>query len=294
MRLSKESLYLVLDSLVDTLSDIRAKLFYKIIIETSCKTSEISGIKLKDISQNKIKFAKRSVSISNTLSELIREYISEQNLSPKDYLFLTRQSEKISPKRIRQIIHNSSKEKTGYKIDPKDLREYSIKNKLKIKDVQEVKKEAGLKRLDKRKYLSNEQIKKLTENISDKRTSLIFQLLLNNLKSSQIVDLKVEDILSLNLPKKLIEELENQAFSNKVSFGEYLFKTRQGTHLSKVMIFKIIKNIGKQIGIEVNPQVLNNTAIANAVFSKDSGSKLNDLGIKTSSFHLHGGFIKNE
>jgi 5S rRNA maturation endonuclease (ribonuclease M5) len=71
----------------------------------------------------------------------------------------------MSPKRIRQIIHATSQNLVGFKIDPKDLRKYSIQNKLKIKDVKDVKNESGLKRLDKRKYLSKEQLLELAKEL---------------------------------------------------------------------------------------------------------------------------------
>jgi len=294
MELSKVNLDLVVDKLVKTITDIRTKLFYRIIIETSCKISELSNIKVKDIDQNKIKFKKRNINISIDLKNQILKFIDKQKLSSDSYLFVTRQSDSISTKRIRQIIQNTSLKLVGFKIDSKDLRKYSIKSKLKSMSLKEVKKECGLKRLDKRKYLSKEQITQLENNIQDARNSLIFKLLLNNIKSSRIANLKVEDILGLNISRELVQGLENYASTNRISFGEYLFKTRQETHISKRMIYKIISNLGNATQIRVNPQMINNTAIAAALSSKDSDDKLNALGIKSRAFYMHGGFVKNE
>jgi integrase len=294
MELSGVNLDLVVDKLVNTITDLRSKLFYKIIIETSCKISELSKIKVKDITPNKIKFNKRSVNISIDLKNQIVKFIEEQNLSSDSYLFVTRQSDSISTKRIRQIIQDASLKRIGFKIDSKDLRKYSIKSKLKSKTLKEVKKESGLKRLDKRKYVSKEQIIQLENNIQNTRNLLIFKLLLNNIKSSQIANLKVEDILSLNISRELIQALENYASSNRISFGEYLFKTPQKTHISKRMIYKIISGLGNVSQIRVNPRIINNTAIAAAISSKDSDNKLNALGIKSRAFYMHGGFSENE
>jgi integrase len=293
MNLSRESLESALVGLVKAL-DLRSKIIFKIILETSCKVSKIPKIKVKDISEKGIRFTKITVPISLQLYQLILDFIQENDLSSDSFLFATRQSDSITAKRVRQIIQKISKEKLGFKLDPKDLRQYSISAKLKTKKVEEVKKEAGLKRLDKRNYLSERQIRNIESHIQDKRTSLIFRLLLKNVKSSKIVNLKVEDILGLKIPERLVRDLESYASSNQVTFGEYLFKTRQDTHLSKVMIFKIMTGLGKKVGMKVNPQILNNTCIANAVFSNDSESRLNALGVKTRAFALHGGFVKNE
>lgn len=294
MSFTNRNLDLALRSIVDTLQDTRSKLLYKILIETSCKTSELSKIKISDVYSNKIKFSNRKVSISKELIKQIRKYVKEQKLSPNAYLFSTRQSDSITPKRIRQIIHATSQELADFKISPKDIRKYSIQNKLKTKTIKEVKNESGLKRLDRREYLSKEQLLELKNNITDKRTSLLFKLLLRNIKPSQIANFKVEDIISLPVSRKLVDELENYAISKGISFGEYLFQTRKDSHISKRMIFKIISNLGNTSGIKINPQFLNNTALANALVSKNSKNKMNNLGIKTQAFHLHGGFFKNE
>jgi integrase len=293
MELSREVIDRVLNSIVGT-NEHRSKIIYEILIETSCKTSELSDIKIKEISRDKIKFYGRVVPISKQLSKSIYQYIEENNLQSESFLFSTRQSNKISSKRIRQIVHETSMQLIGSKIDPKEIRKFSIQNKLRTKELDEVKNEAGLKRLDKRKFLTNEQINEIEKNIDDKRTYLIFNLLLNNIKSSEIVNFKVEDILDVNVPKDIVDKLEKFAIYNKVSFGEYLFKTRINTHLSKVMVYKIITALGKKSGVELTPQILNNTAIANAISSKNPDTELNALGVKTRAFHLHGGFIKNE
>ena len=290
MESPKKDLNLTLDSLVETLQDLRSKIIYKIILETSCKTLELSQLKVSNITSKEIKFKNRSVNISKNLKSLIRKFIKENSLKKESFLFSTRQSEKISTKRIRQIIQETSFEKLGYKISPKNLRNHSIRNKLIIKDLKEVKKESGLKRLDKRKYLTDDQIKTLEKNIKSKKTYLIFKLLLNNFKPHKISNLKVEDILDPSIPDKITAELEKYITSNKISFGEYIFGTKQKTLFSKITIFNLIKNLGKKSEIKISPQILNNTAIYKALTSKKIKQELNKLGIKNSAFHLHGGF----
>jgi integrase len=225
---------------------------------------------------------------------LIHKHIKNNSLSAESFLFATRQSDSISTKRIRQIIQKTSKENIGFEISPKDLREYSIKQKLKIKDFGSVKKDAGLKRIDKRKYLSSDEVKRLEKTINSKRDYLIFKLLLNNFKSSGIVNFKVEDVLDSSIPESLANELESYAISKGISFGEYLFSTRQKTHLTNERIFQIISSLGKKIGIEASPRILNNTAIVNAVSSKNPKSKLNALGVKTRVSDIRRGILKNE
>jgi len=294
MESQKKDLYLVAKSLADALTDTKDKIIYKIIIETSCKVSELSRLKVNNISNNLINFGKRKVLISKELSLLISEYIKQENLLSDTFLFKTRQSNCITTRRIRQIIHQASQSNLGYKIDPKDLRECSIKQKLKIKDIESVRREAGLKRIDKRKYLSSKKVEKIKKELTSKRDYLIFKLLLNNFKSSEIVNFKVEDVLDSSIPESLSNELESFAISKGISFGEYLFNTRQKTHLTNERIFQIISNLGKKIEIEVSPRILNNTAIANALYSNDIKSKLNSLGVRTRATDIKRQFFINE
>jgi integrase len=289
-----KSLKLALDSLARARLDNRSKLVISLFLECSCKVSEIVNIKAGEIYKNKILIGKREVSISENLYSSLIKFISENKISRNDYLLSTRQSEKISTKRIRQIIQSNTEKILGFKINPENLRKLSISEKLKEKDVKEVKEEVGLKRLDKRKYLSLKEVGVLRDNIEDERTFLIFELLLNGLKSKEIIHLKVEDILGLNISSRMINRLESFISKNKVSFGEYIFLTRQNSHLTKERIFQIINDLGKVFEIEVTPRILNNTALSTALFSKDSESKLNALGVKTRAFHLHGGFVEND
>jgi integrase len=288
MKFTREFDLVALNSIVETLQDSREKLIFQILKETSCKVSELASIKTKDISKNSIKIKNRTVPISQNLYKTIQN----QKIN-EEFLFTTRQSSKISTKRIRQIVQSTSKEILGFSISPEQIRKLSIKQKLKTRSLQKVKSQVGLKRLDKRKYLTQEQVKSLREKITSKRDALLVELLLHGLKSTQIANLKVEDLITLDIPSSLTEKIENYFLKNKVSYGEYIFKTRQNSHLTRERIFQIIKSLGKQAGIKVSPQILNNTALANA-FSSNNSDKLNALGVKTRAFHLHASFLKDE
>lgn len=287
----------LLESLVRTIKDTRIKLIFSILIETSCKVSELSNIKIIHISKKYIKINNRIVPISTALHSNLNSYINKQD-KKQDYLFSTRQSPKISTKRIRQLIQSTTKIILKQKISPEDIRKISIKDKIKKLDINKVKKEVGLKRLDKRKYLTSKEISHLRDVIKNRikndRDNIIFELLLIGKKSKEIINLKVDDIIDLNINSDVIDKINKHIIKNKLSWGEYIFHTRQNTHLTKERIFQLIKQISKLSNIEVNPRILNNTAIALAINSKNPKSRLSALNLKTKSFHLHGGFTKNE
>lgn len=277
----------IVHTLVETLQNTRDKILVQLLYETSRKIQEVCDIKVKDVKENFVSFDNK-INISKKLSKSILGYIKKNSLEKSDYLFSSRQSERITTKRARQIIQKISNEILGYSINPEDIRKISIKEKLSCDSVNKVKKEAGLKRLDKRKYLSEEEIKKLEARVEDKRDKLFFELLLSGFKSKQIIDFKLED--SFLLDSSLQELIEDFAIENKKTFGENLFLTNRNNKFSKERIFQIIKDLGKRAGIDVSPQILNNNAICKAINSKNPKQELKKLGIKNSAFHLHGGF----
>ena len=117
-------------NLIDSIENIRDKLSLRILYETGCTLRELVNIKVKDIQGNKIKVVDpetkeiRYPQISSKLSKDIKLYIKGNALT--GYLIATRQSSKISEKRIRQIIQKHTKKVFSIKINPQSFRYYHI------------------------------------------------------------------------------------------------------------------------------------------------------------------------
>ena len=281
-------------NLVNTVANAlpnRDKLLLLTLYETACKVSEIVDIKIGDIEASSIKIKERVVKISPNLYKQLTNFQGEEGLGAESYLFSGRQSEKITTKRVRQIVQKATLS-VGKKINPEKIRQSAIAEKLRKDKVEEVREEVGLKRLDKRKFAKKEDITKLRKAIDNKRDSILLSLLLSGLKSNEITKIHVGEINKLGLTESMKRRLHIFAKENRLAENENLFLTRQNSSLTKERIFQIIAETGRAAGVEVSPRLLNNTALANALSSSDE-IKLNSL-VKTRSFCLHGGFIKNE
>jgi integrase len=282
-----------LEKLEKNVSSQRDRILLKILIETSCKTNELIEIKIKDLAKYSIKIKERRVTISKDLFIICKKFAKQNKKNPNDFLFSSRQSDKLTTKRIRQIIQKDSSAILKNRINPEDIRKISIKEKLKKKDVNEIKKEIGLKRFDKRKYLDQQDILKIKKS-GDKRTRLLFDLLLSGLKSKSIINLKVKDIKELKIKENIKDRLIDYSFEKGLSNNHFIFLTREKTHLTKERIYQVIKQNYSSSTITINPRILNNSAIYIAASSKDYKKNLLNLGIKTHQFYLFGGMVKND
>ena len=116
--------------LIKAIENIRDKLSLRILYETGCTLRELVNIKVKDISGNKIKIVDpetkevRYPQISSKLNKDIKLYIKGNAL--KGHLIATRQSSKISEKRIRQIIQQHTKNIFSKQINPQSFRYFHI------------------------------------------------------------------------------------------------------------------------------------------------------------------------
>jgi len=125
-------------------SKIHKGIFW-LIFETGIKVGELVNIKTKDIDfENNVLFidnekAPRAVNISEELKSLLKE-IANQN---KEYLFYSRQSPKLSPRRVQQIFKIYSKESSEVK--PQELRDIAIARLAKEYSIDEIKELSGLK-----------------------------------------------------------------------------------------------------------------------------------------------------
>lgn len=118
--------------LINSITDMRDKLFVSLLYETGCLLGELVNIKILDINEREISVNNpdtketRKVKISSTLSKKISLYVQGNGLDKNTYLFSTQKSEQISVKRAREIVQNHS-EKLGHgKLNPQMFRYYHV------------------------------------------------------------------------------------------------------------------------------------------------------------------------
>lgn len=118
--------------LIRSISDNRDKLMIRVLYESGCSLVELTNIKVKDILGNRIKIINpetkeiRFSCISGKLAKDLRLYVLGNNFKKDAYLISTRQSSRISEKRIRQLIHEYTQKVFSEKINPQSFRYFHI------------------------------------------------------------------------------------------------------------------------------------------------------------------------
>ena len=108
-------------SLVGSIDDEKKRLIFDIFYYAGCSESELINIKFSDINykSSSIKFKNRVSAIPMQLSLKLK---SIKHTNSSDYLFSSRQSSKMSSKRIQQIVSETSMNNFGKRITPQDIR----------------------------------------------------------------------------------------------------------------------------------------------------------------------------
>jgi site-specific recombinase XerD len=284
----------------------RDSLILSLLSELGLTISELTELKVSQISLDKniVSLDDRDIKFSNFLKQRFRAYYL--NFNPTEYLFFTRQSPQITSRRVQQLLKDVS-HKLNKPITPSNIRKYAISKQLELGvSVEKVKEFSGLKRLDKKQYLTTDEFQKLENSISSERDKLIVRMFYElGITLSQASSLKVRQI---NLKKKIIsirpdgrssldskekrfvsistslaKSLENFiSYSSKIhtiSSSKYLFATRQSSKISERRIEQLLQYYSQisSIGKEVTPSILRNSYIAH---------RISDVGIKQASQEL--------
>lgn len=115
-----------------SITDVRDKLMIRVLYETGCSLIELTHIQVKDILGNKIKIKNpetkeiRFSYISGKLAKDIKQFVLGNNLNKDTCLISTRQSSRISEKRVRQLIHFYTQLVFSEKINPQSFRYFHI------------------------------------------------------------------------------------------------------------------------------------------------------------------------
>ena len=294
-----------ISNLKTEITNIRDRLLYIILCETGCALSEISNIKIKHISISKKKIIipkentknnqKRKIKLSNyAISEF--KLFSSKNQT-KEYLFSSRQSNKLTSRRIEQIIRQITKRLRKQKT-PRDIRnEFLLKQTNISNDKKKIQKSTGLKNIKQPLILSESFIKKLKfENL---REDLIFSILCETgCKISEFVNIKVNDYSDkkinlcekkekriINISKKLSKKILK--YINEKNEKDFLISGKK--KLSPRRVQQILKEYSKKYKITITPRIVRNSFLYH---SYNAGTKIEELkqimGLKKINLFTHG------
>ncbi len=158
IKINKETpIYLSIEevrALLASIIDARDKLMIRLLYETGCTPTELTKISVSDIAGNSIKIKNedtkqlRFSKISGKLSKDLSLFIQGNKLGKKDFILSTRQSKKISEKRVRQLVQIYTKKCNNRAINPMMFRYYHIAHAyLNGVFIEEIAKQIGLTKL---------------------------------------------------------------------------------------------------------------------------------------------------
>ncbi|MFP4111829.1 MAG: tyrosine-type recombinase/integrase [Candidatus Woesearchaeota archaeon] len=297
----------------DFVSNKRDNLILSILRELGITISELVDLRVSqiDLAGQKLFLKDRTIPFSNKILKDIRAYI--ESYSPTEFLFFTRQSSKITPRRVQQLLKSVSAH-IKKDITPSILRKQAVSELLKKNvPVETVKELSGLKSLDKKRFLSETAFQKFYSSIQDKRDKVIVKLFyetgitvseLSNLRKKEF-DFERRKITIHNdkrfasgelricrLSKELSSKLREIINSKEPyqSQSPFIFTSRQSTRLTGRRIQQILKFYSEKSGqdIEVTPNVLRNSYIAQKIALEGISKAREDLKLNEFRFYEYG------
>jgi len=269
----------------------------KVLATTGMTVSEITTLQEKDIkgtirvrAENTKNNQERRIPITKTLARQLAGHLAHKK--SQDYVFSTRQSPQLTTRRIEQIFKDASKE-AGVNITPKDLRTAYLQQAANTtKNEEELRKLTGLTSVTKKHILSQQEQKSLLSKAAPREQALISLLLETGIKATEALALTEKKVSKTHiiLPNRTIPltpSLSNE-LQTLAQPGSHLFSTRQSTQLTPRRAEQLIKEVGKDIGLDVTPTLLRNTAITQLAQKYGVEEAQRRAGIKTPLTYKYG------
>lgn len=201
----------------------------------------------------------RSISLSADIIESLKKQIKLVSISNKGpYLFFTRQSNKVTTRRVEQLFKEASTKKLS--VTPKTLREWSLKiASMSGVDFEEIKERTGIYSLRKSKLLDVGVVDKVASNLPIRENLLISLFYKFGLDVTSIINLTKTQLQNIFQNTKLLSKSEQNSilkFLEEKSLQDYVFSTRQSEQISQRRIEQIIKNSFSQISEDVTSNTL--------------------------------------
>lgn len=257
----------------------RDKLLLELLAQTGITPAELVELKKKDLKAHDNTLRLRAETTKNKLrrtirlpQNLARRLLAHAHTHTKEHVFCTRQSTKLTTRRIEQVLKDASKQ-AGLRqsITARDLRNnYLQAAKKHAKDDEELRKITGLKTISARTGLDEEQqeaVIKAAKESSPREEALIQALIHTQLSLAQTLALEKrhlnKDFLrvagtNIPLPKGLSKQLQQLTLATDTAT---IFNGRQGP-LTQRRAEQLIKEIGKKAGLELTSHELRRTTSA--------------------------------
>ena len=269
---------------LERISSVRDRLIVLLISELGLKISEVSSIKVSDISKNTIRVNNRILTISTSLYNLVSKHLNENifkspSSAKNNFLFGTRQGTQISCRRIQQILSSY-----GFECQS-DLRKKSILKSLSGQKVADIKDSYGISSIREKDFLSASEIELLYSKIlSSRDEAMVLLILETGITLTQLTNLKqshvFEDYVVIENHDKRFSSLETELkipISKKLSkllkltqqtISNYVFSSSKGDKFSERRIQQILDSYSRYFNVRISPQVLRNTFISRKISEK--------------------------
>jgi site-specific recombinase XerD len=150
-----------INNIKDKIKDEQHKILLDILYETGCTLNELINIRVKDFrlhknspsiiirAENSKQNKTRTSKISQDLSLRLKLFAGKRNLSQESFLFSTRQSPKMSDKRVFQLIREYARQAGIGGVGPQIIRNSHIAQALNSEKSQaEIEEQTGVNHLD--------------------------------------------------------------------------------------------------------------------------------------------------
>lgn len=230
----------------------RDKLLARLVFEIGCTVSELVSLKVRDIDFRTDALllgpTRRPLRISEHLSYDLKQLC--RGKQPADHLFSTRQSARLTPRRVQQVFKEVSRI-LEVETTPQAVRAAWIRERLEAGDRQEaVLADAGISHYRRtRPLLTDETIEKAIA-AAPERTSLIIMITRETgFRLSRLLSLETKDIdtarktlSGVRISDGLCRRLAG--FAQGKAPSDHLFSTRQSAVLSKQRVQQLLKPYG--------------------------------------------------
>ena len=304
----KKADFSLVSSRLSRVRNERDSLIIRLVAETGCTSKELVNIRPEDIrdcclivrAENAKNKTERKIFLGKRLGQDLKAFADEN----RPYVFSSKRSSRLSTRSVRKIFEKCF----GGRMTSGRLRKLHIKEALgKGRPIEEIRKSTGIKRLDKKLYLTAEEFGRIRKSAQNKRDRLILDILFGTgCTLKELVNIKAGDFefAKNRLAIKAAGQQRTAAVSGRLSSRirkfvednglgrqDCLFSTRQSRAMSEKRAFQIIKKCSRKAGLKAaGPQILRYSHIANSLAA---GKAVEDISGQTgirnlSRFHLYG------
>lgn len=254
----------------------RERLIVKLLFKTGLAVSELCNIRVShtDLTNRTLRIpgentknsVERRVALDKDLADEIRA------AGATDYLFWTRQSQRLSERRLEQIFSSICR-RAGVKLAPRDVRaQYLESARRKESSKERLREELGLKSIRPERSVPKKDMDRFMKSIGSERDRLIFRIMLETGCSlDEIPALQAEDVGRDSITFKGVTKLWARDVPISRSLSQdikqycrhgHIFTTRQSRRITARRIEQLAKAYSRQAKVSIAPRDIRSFAIS--------------------------------